>query len=325
MARSDLILDLVKNSYNGNKYQFKKVVEAMIAEERSKQHTILAEKLQQELDVVMRSSNMGVCEKSASMTAPVVDNFLQEVTACKSFDDLVLTPSIRKVADELVEEHFRADILRSYGLEPRHKILLEGEPGTGKTSFAQALSERLMIPLYLVRYDALIGSYLGETAMRLRQLFDFVSSRKCVLFFDEFDTIGKERGDSHELGEVKRVVSSLLLMTDSLPSYTIIIGASNHAELLDRAVWRRFQVRMDFPMPDTSSIEKWLSLFEKKYNMSFKTNLFKLAEKLSGNNFGDVENFALAVMRRHVLSSPEDNISRHISEELDFVRRNITL
>jgi len=120
-----------------------------------------------------------------------------------------------------------------------------------------------MIPLYMVRYDALIGSYLGETAMRLRQLFDFVSTRKCILFFDEFDTIGKERGDSHELGEIKRVVSSLLMMTDSLPSYTIVIGASNHAELLDKAVWRRFQIRIELPMPDKSSIKQWLELFPK--------------------------------------------------------------
>ena len=90
-----------------------------------------------------------------------------------------------------------------------------------------------------------------------------------MLFFDEFDTIGKERGDSHELGEIKRVVSSLLLMTDSLPSYTIVIGASNHPELLDRAVWRRFQLRVELPMPDKDSIQRWLAMFQKKYSFNF--------------------------------------------------------
>ena len=210
---------------------------------------------------------------AATAVAPVVNNFLQEVPVRKSFDDVILPDEVKKIVKLFVEEQLRADLLRSYSLEPRHKIMLVGKPGTGKTSFAEALAERLMVPLYMVRYDALIGSYLGETAMRLRQLFDFVSTRKCVLFFDEFDTIGKERGDSHELGEIKRVVSSLLLMTDSLPSYTIVIGASNHPELLDRAVWRRFQLRVELPMPNKDSIQRWLEMFQRKYSLDFQYNI----------------------------------------------------
>ena len=318
MARADLILDLIKNSYNGNKYQFKKVVEALIAEERSKQHTVLADRLQKELDTMLRSvdSDMQGRNISSAAIAPVVNNFLQEVPVRKSFDDLILPPTVKNITEDFFEEHFRSDILRSYGLEPRHKIILSGNPGTGKTSFAEALAERLMIPLYMVRYDALIGSYLGETAMRLRQLFDFVSSRKCILFFDEFDTIGKERGDVHELGEIKRVVSSLLLMTDSLPSYTIVIGASNHAELLDRAVWRRFQIRIELPMPDAQAITKWLKMFEKKNGISFQVNIQKLAKSLEGRNFGDIEIFAQSVMRRYVLSMPNNDIASFVADEL---------
>ena len=201
MARADLILELIKNSFSGNKYQFKKIVEAMIAEERTKQHTILADKLQMELDAVSRLDNKELLDRNmtSASVAPAVSNFLQEIPVRKSFDDMVLPKNVRTITNEFVEEQMRADILRSYSLEPRHKIMLVGKPGTGKTTYAEALAERLMLPLYVVRYDALIGSYLGETAMRLRQLFDFASSRRCILFFDEFDTIGKERGDSHEL------------------------------------------------------------------------------------------------------------------------------
>lgn len=326
MARADLILDLIKNSYNGNKYQFKKIVEALIAEERSKQHIILADRLQKELDTMLRSvdSDMQGRNIASAAIAPVVNNFLQEVPVRKSFEDLILPSTVRTIIEDFFEEHFRSDILRSYGLEPRHKIILSGHPGTGKTSFAEALAERLMIPLYMVRYDALIGSYLGETAMRLRQLFDFVSSRKCILFFDEFDTIGKERGDAHELGEIKRVVSSLLLMTDSLPSYTIVIGASNHAELLDRAVWRRFQIRIELPMPDSEAIIKWLKMFEGKNKISFEVNLKDLAKSLNGRNFGDIEIFAQSVMRRYVLSLPSSNIASYVKEELDKLELNIS-
>lgn len=326
MARADLILDLIKNSFVGNKYQFKKVVEAMIAEERSKQHLQLADKLQMELDAMLRSADKDIQGRNvaSAAVAPVVNNFLQEIAVRKSFDDMVLPSVVKKLTEELIEEQFRSDVLRSYSLEPRHKIMLVGEPGTGKTSYAEALAERLMIPLYVVRYDALIGSYLGETAMRLRQLFDFVSTRKCILFFDEFDTIGKERGDSHELGEIKRVVSSLLMMTDSLPSYTIVIGASNHAELLDRAVWRRFQIRIELPMPDKSNIKQWLELFASKYALNFQYDLSKLATELEGYNFGDIETFALTVMRRHVLALPDNNVKDIVKTELANLKLNVT-
>lgn len=325
MARADLILDLIKNSFAGNKYQFKKVVEAMIAEERSKQHLQLADKLQSELDAMLRSADKDLQSRNVTATAvsPVVNNFLQEVPVRKSFDDLVLPNDVKKIVSQLIEEQIRADLLRSYALEPRHKIMLAGKPGTGKTSLAEAIAERLMVPMYLVRYDALIGSYLGETAMRLRQLFDFASTRKCVLFFDEFDTIGKERGDSHELGEIKRVVSSLLLMTDSLPSYTVVIGASNHPELLDRAIWRRFQLKVELPMPDKAEIKRWLEMFQHRYSIDFEYNVSKLATELTGNNFGDIETFALTVMRRYVLSRPDGNIGDIIEEELENMKLNV--
>jgi len=325
MARADLILDLVKNSLSENRYQFKKVVEAMIAEERAKNHIQLADKLQAELELAMRSSEKSIQDRNLSNAAlaPIVNNYLQEVAVHRTFNDLILPDTVCKITDSFIEEQYRSDILRTYGLEPRHKVMLVGEPGTGKTSYAEALSDKLMLPLYVVRYDALIGSYLGETAMRLRQLFDFVSTRKCVLFFDEFDTIGKERGDTQELGEIKRVVSSLLLMTDSLPSYNIVLAASNHPELLDRAVWRRFQIRLELPMPDVKQIEQYLSLFESRYRISFQTNLKELAKNLKGHNYGDIENFALSVMRRYVLTLPEGDISRYVKEELRELSMNI--
>lgn len=325
MARADLILDLVKNSLSENRYQFKKIVEAMIAEERAKNHLQLADKLQAELELAMRASDKTIQDRNLSnaASAPIVNNYLQEVAVHRTFNDLILPDTVRKITDSFIEEQYRSDILRTYGLEPRHKLMLVGEPGTGKTSFAEALSDKLMLPLYVVRYDALIGSYLGETAMRLRQLFDFVSTRKCVLFFDEFDTIGKERGDAQELGEIKRVVSSLLLMTDSLPSYNIVLAASNHPELLDRAVWRRFQIRLELPMPDDKQIEQYLSLFESRYRVSFHTNLKELAKNLKGRNYGDIENFALSVMRRYVLTLPEGDMSRYVKEELRELSMNI--
>lgn len=325
MARADLLLELVKSSFADNRYQLKKVVEAVIAEERAKNHLQLADKLQVELELALRAADKTMQGRNIAhaATAPIVNNFLQEVPVHRTFDDLVLPKEVREVAESFIEEQYRSDLLRSYGLEPRHKIILVGEPGTGKTSFAEALADKLMMPLYVVRYDALIGSYLGETATRLRQLFDFVSTRKCILFFDEFDTIGKERGDTQELGEIKRVVSSLLLMTDTLPSYNIVLGASNHPELLDKAVWRRFEIRIEMPMPGGDEIELFLRKFESKYNLSFGTDLKKLSCQLNGRNYGDVENFALSVARRYVMSMPENDMARYVKEILKEMSVNI--
>ena len=128
----------------------------------------------------------------------------------------------KRQCQDLINEQNRADLLQSYGIEPRNKLLLIGPPGNGKTSLAEAIAEALMVPLLTVRYESIIGSYLGETASRLSKLFEYVKTRECVLFFDEFETLGKERGDIHETGEIKLVVSSLLMQIDALPSLSLI-------------------------------------------------------------------------------------------------------
>src|SRR5260370_12429021 len=137
-------------------------------------------------------------------------------------------------------------------MQARHRGLVSGPASNGKASLAEAIAEALAVQFFTVRYDALVGSYLGETNTRLARLFDYARTMPCVLLFDEFDAIGKERGDVHETGEIKRVVSFLLMQIDQLPSYVIIVAATNHAELLDRAVWRRFQLRIYIPPPDVA-------------------------------------------------------------------------
>ena len=154
----------------------------------------------------------------------------------------------------------------------------------------------------MVRYETLIGSYLGETANRLKKLLDYVRTQRCVLFFDEFETLGKERGDTHETGEIKRVVSSLLLQLDRLPDYVVVVAASNHHELLDRAVWRRFQLRLDLPMPTRQQLCIFIEALEARLRMNFGYQPQTLAQKLQGCSFGEAEEFCLGVARRAVLT-----------------------
>ena len=316
MARADLLVNLIKHAVSGNKSMTRKVAEAIIAEERSKQHTILADKLEFELN---RNTNDSTSNGSSNHRIQLdsrAENLITEVNPQRKMESLILPKDVMQICEQYIQEQYRVDILRSYGLEPRNRILLIGAPGNGKTSLAEAIAESLMVPLFAVKYDSIIGAYLGETALRLRKLIDFASTRKCVLFFDEFETLGKERGDTHETGEIKRVVSSLLLQIDDLPSHVTIIGATNHPELLDRAAWRRFQIRLNLPMPTRANISFWLEKFQQQHNIKFGLANETIAKKMLGANYSEIEEFGLSVLRRHILSIPNSNIKEITTDEL---------
>lgn len=318
MARADLLVDLIKYAVSGNKPMIRKVAEAIIAEERNKQHTILADKLELELNYISKDNgnNLGNITNNRSFVEAKVENLVTEITPQRQLSSLILPKDIIATCEQFIQEQYRVDLLRSYGLEPRNRILLIGAPGNGKTSLAEALAEALMVPLFVVKYDSIVGAYLGETALRLRKLFDFVSTRKCILFFDEFETLGKERGDTHETGEIKRVVSSLLLQIDNLPSHVTVIGATNHPELLDRAVWRRFQLRLALPMPTRANISLWVEKFQQQHKIKLGFASETVAKKLMGANYAEVEEFGLSILRKYVLSLPNSNIKNIVSEEL---------
>jgi SpoVK/Ycf46/Vps4 family AAA+-type ATPase len=222
---------------------------------------------------------------------------------------LVLPSGVRQATLDLIEEHHRRDLLRSHGVEPRHRILLEGPPGSGKTSLAEAIATEIAVPLLTVRYEALIGSFLGETASRLDTLFSAVRVRPCVLFFDEFDAIAKERGDTHETGEIKRVVSSLLLQVDRLPSHVVVVAATNHAELLDRAVWRRMQIRLSLPKATRDGKVEWLRAWSARTGVVFGKSERTIADRLKDVSYAELEDFANDVRRRQILEGFDANVA----------------
>jgi SpoVK/Ycf46/Vps4 family AAA+-type ATPase len=311
MARSDLLLALVKAGRVGDQASFRHAVESLIAEERAKHHDVLANRLAEEI-----SKNGTPLNGIARAPSFAPHELFVEIHPKRTVADLVLPESVEAVCREIVEEHHRAELLRSHGLTPRHRLLLIGPPGNGKTTLAEALAHALMVPMVVVRYDALIASYLGETALRLRKLFDYVRTRSCLLFFDEFDTIGKERGDEHETGEIKRVVSSLLMQVDELPPHVVLVTATNHPELLDTAAWRRFQVRMELPFPGPSEIERYFERFQQVASISLSCSAKTLATKLAGASFSQLEDFLADVARRIVLSQAEADPKRIVKELL---------
>jgi Cdc6-like AAA superfamily ATPase len=307
MSRSDLLVSLVKASVTGDKGSVKRTVESLIADERGKQHNVLADRLSRALNSSSASNGHGSAIQRVSQLDQGTRgrDLLIELVPRRKLSDLVLNGHCLRIVEQLIEEQARADLLRSHSLEPRHSLLLVGPPGNGKTSLAEAIAEALCVPLFIVRYDGVIGSFLGETASRLRRLFDYARTTPCVLFFDEFDAVGKERGDIHETGEIKRVVSSLLLQIDDLPSYVTIIAATNHEELLDRAAWRRFEIRIDLPPPTSGQVAAFLDLYLADVLDRADTGSIELAKGIGAASFAEVEQFCLNLRRRLVLSLGE--------------------
>jgi SpoVK/Ycf46/Vps4 family AAA+-type ATPase len=322
MARSDLLVSLVRAGVAGDKDMLRSTAEALMADERAKKHHIVADRLQRALSTI--SVTPSALTTSASSGQPNGRDAILELEARIRLEDLLLTLPAQESGRQLVEEHMRADVLRTNGYEPRHRVLISGPPGNGKTSFAEGIAEALSLPFFVVRYDMLIGSYLGETNARLRKLFDYVRTQPCVLFFDEFDAIGKERGDTHETGEIKRVVSFLLMQLDQLPSYVIIMAATNHGELLDRAVWRRFQMRLAFPAPDKKRIEVFLDRIIDQWSDKPRLRLDRLSEKLGKVSYAEALDFCQNVRRRQILGLGEVSIDTALQTELDLWASRVT-
>jgi SpoVK/Ycf46/Vps4 family AAA+-type ATPase len=315
MARSDLLITLVRASVLGDKSAVREVVETIIAEEKGKQHMVLAERLARAIqasDITTKRCS------SISDSHQKERECLSEVMPKRELGDIVLSAKCRKVVDQFIEEQQRSGLLRAHSLDPRNRLLLVGPPGNGKTSLAEAIAEALAVPFYVVRYEAMIGSYLGETATRLKRVFDYVRTTPCVLFFDEFDAVSKERGDIHETGEIKRVVTSLLMHVDELPSYAVVIAATNHSELLDRAVWRRFQLRLGLPAPGikelTEYFERFLASFEKVPGISGAN----IAKRLGAISYAEAEEFTLGVRRRQIMAMQESPLRKTIEEQLEL-------
>lgn len=309
MPRADLLIDLVRATRPVANDDVRRVVEALIAEEEAKHHHGVASRLREALRT---NSRNGIASPGHVDDLP---SGLQLRRPDLRLDDLVLPDLVTDAFGELVHEQRRIELLRSQGLEPRHRVLLLGEPGTGKTSVAEALADALMLPFVVVRYEAVIGSFLGETGSRLASLFEWARTRRCLLFFDEFDAIAKERGDEHETGEVKRVVSSLLMLIDELPSHVVVVSASNHPELLDRAVERRFELVLTLPTPSAAARLVWWERYLRHLSVQVRISPKTLASRTPVRNFAELDNLGLDIRRQLVLR-PDANPSTVISERV---------
>lgn len=256
MSTADQLKALIQSHRDGDDEHFYAVALQWAAQEARRGRGKFAEEIRQLVDARKHAPS----RKAVSLHQPRGD--LGSILLASYPDvrlvDLVTDPPLRRQLERVVREQRNAAALLAHGLSPRRKLLLVGPPGTGKTLTASALAGELGIPLFLVRLDVLITKFMGETAARLRQIFDAVSATKGVYFFDEFDAIGSQRGISNDIGEVRRILNSFLQMLEQDKSHSLIVAATNHPDILDTALLRRFDDVLRYELPSLDQIESLL-------------------------------------------------------------------
>lgn len=262
MANGDQLKALIRSHAEGDERHFYSVAMQMAAHEAKQGHGKLAEELRDLIDAAKARRHAGGADAAIPLARPKgeLSSLLSVSYPSKRLSDMVLAPVVLEGLKQLLKEQRHLAKLRSHGLQPRRKLLLVGPSGTGKTMTAAALAGELGIPLFVVRLDALITKFMGESAAKLRQVFDAAATTRGVYFFDEFDAIGSQRGLANDVGEIRRILNSFLLMIEQDESSSVIVAATNHVDILDDALFRRFDDLVEYHVPSTEEARALLRL-----------------------------------------------------------------
>lgn len=276
MAMAEQIKSLVKAHVEHDNEKFKTVVLQIAAHEAKLGHDKIARDLKTLIDKIgMKPGNILQLNSKNPM--------LELSISSHSLSELIVNDDIYDRIKRILNEYKNRNKLHSYGLTNRRKILIEGRPGTGKTLTASVIASELTLPLYTVQMDKLVTKFMGETSVKLRQVFDSIESTTGVYLFDEFDAIGADRSLDNEVGEMRRILNSFLQFIEQDSSDSIIIAATNNSKMLDQALFRRFDDVLHYSFPRDKEIERLFSYRLKSYEKGFEitNHLIEVADGLS--------------------------------------------
>ena len=262
MATAEQMKSLVKAYADCNDEKFKTVVLQIAAHEARLGHDNLARELKKQID---RIGNKRANIVQLTSTNPMLSLSMPS----HDLSELIVSEDITDKIQRILNEYRNRNKLISYGLTNRRKILIEGNPGTGKTLTASIIASELSLPLYTVQMDKLVTKFMGETSAKLRQVFDSIESNVGVYLFDEFDAIGADRSLDNEVGEMRRILNSFLQFIEQDGSESIIIAATNNQRLLDQALFRRFDDVLHYMLPAHMEIKRLLEYKIKSYDENF--------------------------------------------------------
>ncbi len=323
MAHGRLLRQLIRAGVNAPGEEFREVAEKVIREEREKKHHLLAN----DLERILYGESNDEARTLLPLSLPEVPKdrerhipLLEIREPVRSFADIVLTKDNREILEHVLQEQGRRDVLGSYGLKPANRLLFCGPPGCGKTLAAEVLATELGLPLLLVRFDAVVSSYLGETAANLRKVFQYLETGRYVVLFDEFDAIAKDRADASEHGELRRVVNAYLQMMDSYRGNCLLLAASNHEGLLDKALWRRFDEVLFYRRPTTEEIIDLVAVKLRGIRYNFETENEPTIANFNGMAHADIERVLIRAIKHMILSGREFLSTDHIALALERER-----
>ena len=313
MAMAEQIKSLVKAHVEHDNEKFKTVVLQIAAHEAKLGHDKIARDLKTLIDKIgMKPGNILQLNSKNPM--------LELSISSHSLSELIVNDDIYDRIKRILNEYKNRNKLHSYGLTNRRKILIEGRPGTGKTLTASVIASELTLPLYAVQMDKLVTKFMGETSVKLRQVFDSIESTTGVYLFDEFDAIGADRSLDNEVGEMRRILNSFLQFIEQDSSDSIIIAATNNSKMLDQALFRRFDDVLHYSFPRDKEIERLFSYRLKSYEKGFEitNHLIEVADGLSQAEISRVCEDAIKVS---ILSGTP--LSQH--QVIDLVKERHTI
>jgi SpoVK/Ycf46/Vps4 family AAA+-type ATPase len=301
MARSDLLRRLFAAYSRADDRGFRAVAAEIIADERRKEHNLLASELEHAL---VRDLRPGAADPLTMRPIPKGRDdrpLLRLIKPERELRDLIFTSIVIDVIMEIVQENLSRSILASQNLHPRRRILLIGPPGTGKTAAAHAIAAELSLPVAITSVAALTSSYLGETARNMESIMRFAESTPCVLVFDEIDSLAGERSNPQDHGEMRRVVATILQLLDDVQGESLLIATSNHPALIDYALWRRFDEVIGLSMLNESEVSALIDLRTKSTPRSF--SITKWSALLKDLSPAQIETVCMDVLRRRAMSA----------------------
>lgn len=261
MASAEQLKALLKSHLDGDEGHFYAVAMQVAAHEAKLGHGKLAQDLRALIDDAKQKKKLSPLHQGPvpiSQPRGALSSLLAASYPKLRLSDMVLAPVTFSRLDRIIKEQRQIVKIRAFGLSPRRKLLLTGPPGTGKTMSANVLAGELGLPLFVVRMEGLITKFMGETSAKMRMIFDALAQSRGVYFFDEFDSIGSQRGQVNDVGEIRRVLNSFLQMIEQDDSDSLIVAATNHSQLLDYALFRRFDDVIGLMLPDHDQIRTLL-------------------------------------------------------------------